>query len=453
VNASLALKVKRALSRVVSAADRHLDDEGAAMSDLTGKLQDGIHFAKVDGETKRVPGFFALVLLDVNPGKTARDVDHLLQRLWEMYAGLRRGEVPDLGPSVTVPPGDLHVLVGFGRAAFGLDAHTEAYLPGPLENARFRAAVAGNPIALEPMDESLAELRDSGIPYGAEVKTNPGAAAFALQFTASTPLAVERAVVETWKILHDDPDPDPALAIAAVYTGSQRDDGRSWIDFYDGLSNLSPKERESVIPIPEDAEDSWTVGGTYMAFARLGIDLTVWRALTVEQQEGLVGRAKLSGCALVDLAPPKSARGCPLNGKFNKPPAASLGEASDTNDATLKISHVQRANHREPSAEDPQSFRIYRQGYPFLESTPTPPGFRAGLNFVSFQGNPWRFIRLIMQDGWLGGTNFAGTDDTPPQVPLLAAYAVGVFLVPPRPEDASFPGRSVLNPDVALVPA
>ena len=104
---------------------------------------------------------------------------------------------------------------------------------------------------------------DGGIRYAeqADDLTDLADVAFAVQFTADTPLAVERAIVETWKLLHDEGE-HAALEIVAVFSGSQRDDGRSWIDFHDGLSNLKPTERAEAIvigagsdPPPADMDD------------------------------------------------------------------------------------------------------------------------------------------------------------------------------------------------------
>ena len=41
----------------------------------------------------------------------------------------------------------------------------------------------------------------------------------------------------------------------------------------------------------------------------------------------------------------------------------------------------------------------------------TPPGFRAGLNFVSFQDTPSRLLKMLTAGGWLGGANFGGDEE------------------------------------------
>jgi deferrochelatase/peroxidase EfeB len=124
------------------------------------------------------------------------------------------------------------------------------------------------------------------------------------------------------------------------------------------------------------------------------------------------------------------------NEPFREPP-----DAADV----LRQSHVQRANHHVRPASDRNSLRVFRQGYEFLEPLARAPGFRAGLNFVSFQDTPERLLRALTQDGWLGGTNFSGDpDNQPPGMDqLLSVRAGGVFLVPPVTDEERFPGSSV----------
>jgi deferrochelatase/peroxidase EfeB len=111
----------------------------------------------------------------------------------------------------------------------------------------------------------------------------------------------------------------------------------------------------------------------------------------------------------------------------------------------LRQSHVQRANHHVKPASDRNSLRIFRQGYEFLEPLGVAPGFRAGLNFVSFQDTPERLLRILTQDSWLGGTNFGGDPDNPlsGMDRLLTVRAGGVFLAPPVTDEERFPGSSI----------
>jgi deferrochelatase/peroxidase EfeB len=285
-----------------------------------------------------------------------------------------------------------------------------------------------------------------------------------VQFTANSRLAVERGVVETWKLLHGKTDPQTGaapLGITTFYLGEQREDQRSWIDFHDGLSNLSSDERAAAIAIDPTgvAEEQWTVNGTYLAFARLGIDLAGWRTVDRKQQELVVGRDKLTGCPLTSVGQdgsPVVAAGCPIAGQPITDPQNRFRVAGQASDAVIKRSHIQRANHH-LEASDPGGLRIYRQGYPFLEWQESAPGFRAGLNFVSFQDTPSRVTRMLTQPGWLGGTNFGG-DPSDPNAPaaltsLLAVYAAGIYFVPPVVDGEPFPGAAIFGLVSAAAPA
>jgi Dyp-type peroxidase family len=412
--------------------------------------QEGIYYQR----GVRPPGFFVLLLLGTTENQSAASARKLLARLWKLYRQLKDGLVPDL-PGVRVPSGNLAVLLGFGAAAF--DLHGAQQCPLGLENFAFAEMKGGGPIAVSGVGEA-------GICYAEEPSTDLAGVAFAVQLTAETPLAVERAVVETGRLLREaelQSGEAAALEIVRFYAGAQRDDGRSWIGFHDGLSNLSPNERAGAIFISATRpEDAWTRNGTYLAFLRLGIALDDWWTFDRAKQERLVGRDKLTGCPIVsfDDGIGKAAVGCPFEGRaitagdnpFREAQVWPRYRTGMGLDAIATISHVQRVNHHREPADDPASLRIFRQGYPFLEACDESPHFRAGLNFVSFQETPSRLIDILTSDGWLGRTNFGGPDSqhaasTDAARTLLKAYAAGIFLVPPRAKGERFPGAGALG--------
>ena len=408
------------------------------------QLQEGIFHAPGIRPGKA----FAILFLQAVPGTEAAQVGASFRRLWRVYQGLRRGEVPDL-PGQPVPAGGLTCLVGYGATAFEL-AGAQRPLPEELRQfGRFRSPLTAGGGLL---------LGGSGQIYDNDVKKNPATEVIAVQFIAETDLAVNRAVVETWKALQDDAldAGEPALQLAAFFQGFQRDDGRSWIDFHDGTSNLPSDQRHEVIVITDEVAgmDEWTIGGTYLCFMRIGVDLPVWRRLARQQQELLVGRDKMSGCPFVSVdaaGHPVAEQGCPVAGTihvgmdgnegFLEPADVAIG-------SPLAQSHVQRSSHHRQDLSAVDSLRIFRQGYEFLEPIESAPGFRAGLNFVSFQDTPQRLIRILTTPSWMGSTNFGGD----PQQPLpgtdclLAIRAAGIFLAPPVVEEEEFPGASVFFP-------
>jgi len=405
-----------------------------------GKLQEGIY----SGRRERPPGFYTFLLLGAAPDASAADVGELLARLWGLYRGLKEGVVPDL-PTRRVPDGDLQVLLGLGSRAFELPGRP---VDAPQRPKAMRqsfeqpAGGGGGPVSAS-----------AGISYEADVTANPADVAIAFQFTAKTPLAVERAVVETGKLLSG--EPSPALSIQAVYAGTKRDDGRSWIDFHDGPSNLSNEERPDAIliplpnppaPVPPE-QDRWTSGGTYLAFMRLYIDLAVWAALEVPKQEALVGRQKESGLPLKAVGPAQTFGSLDPDGEPPHESDPGQYQVDTPLPAEVRSSHIQRANHHDTfpgGSANPQNHRIYRQGYPFFEPSPGPPGFRVGLNFASFQSTPANLTGMLGMEDWLGNTNFGGAAGAD-RIVLLSARAAGFFLVPPVEEGERFPGERALT--------
>jgi len=405
-------------------------------------LQEGIFYAPGERPGK----FFALIFLRAAPHCDGGRAAACLADLWQLYEGLKQGQIPDLTPvSVPVEEDDLRVLLGLGPGAFELSG-VPRRKPDGLEDDRLFARprdAGGGPL-----------LAGSGLAYAADASAGLLEEEICVQVTAETKLAVDRTIVETWKLLSDRAGREggsPDLEATTFYLGAQRSDRRSWIDFHDGLSNMRSEERERAIAIDARAGEEWCAGGTYLAFLRLAVDLPAWRRLSRREQELLVGRDKLSGCPIVSIGPdgePLTDPGCPVTGTriWETPNDPVFAEPPRTADPTVARSHVQRANHHgEGSGSGGR--RIFRQGYEFLEWTEGAPGFRAGLNFVSFQDTPERLTAMLTGESWLGRVNFGGDPDGQPagMESMLSVYAAGLFLVPPRRDGEAFPGASALG--------
>jgi Dyp-type peroxidase family len=400
-------------------------------------LQEGIYAES----GQRPPPYFCMMFLRIRRDATVDELVRDLGGLWAMLQDLRRGRVRDL-PDHAVSPDNMTVLLGLGVNVFDV-AGVQRKAPEPL--ALFGKFLSPRPTGGGPL------LGGSGLSYASDVKTNPATEDVMIQVIADTQFATSRAVVETWKALFDGESQGSCLALSAFFQGAQRTDSRSWIDFHDGISNLRSDQRLGVIVTKQSGvnEDRWTTGGTYAAFLRIEVDLSAFRRLPVSQQEGLVGRMKLSGCPIVEQAPAgwRSAGGCPASGSnVAEPGNEEFLEPPNVVDEAVLQSHVQRANHHRQPTTDPDSGRIYRQGYEFLEPADISPGFRAGLNFVSFQDTPKRLFQILTTAGWLGSTNFGGDPHAP--LPgmnsLLQARAGGIFVVPPTIPGEIFPGESAL---------
>lgn len=404
-------------------------------------LQEGIYW-----DHGQSPGqCFCIAFLRAVEGHTAASVGATLANVWGVLQRLKHGVIDDL-PGHTVPPNNLSVLIGFGEKAFALPGVARP-LPVSLgPRYRFRSALpaGGGPL-----------LIGSGLSYAADIKRNPATEEIALQIIGDTELSVNRAIVELWKVLHDMRNTDTAsapLEIASFFSGFKREDKRSWIDFHDGISNLEKGDQRHRVIAIKPGPDAWTTDGTFLTFMRIAVDLEAWRELSREQQEILVGRDKLSGCSLSSVDPnghPNAILACPVSGtvEISEPGNERFREPPSTSDPLILQSHVQRANHHKTDFERPDSLRIYRQGYEFLEAAGIHPGFRAGLNFVSFQDTPERVLRLLTTDTWLGQVNFGGSavHPLPGMAALLSVRAAGIYFVPPSDPADVFPGASIFG--------
>lgn len=405
---------------------------------MKDRIQEGVHFRS--GE--KPPAHFAIAFVDFVEPTDSSQVQAHLQSLWDLFRHLKVGGVRDL-PGLRQGGDDLCVLLGFGRSMFVKAGITET-MPVELKGFRAPAQEGGGPLSL-----------GSGIGYASDVRRNPANADIAFQFTASSALTANRAVVELWKFVHDvnTSGTREVLRISGAFTGFGREDKRSWIDFFDGTSNLRADQRLDAIEIKprlHPALDKWKEHGTYLCFMRLSVDIGAWRLLTRAQQERLVGRDKMTGCALVsaDGETEQPAAGCPMmsNGTVEDGMNEAFRDAPrPPGSKTLRESHIHRCNHGRATASDPESRRVFRQGYEFLDGINEMGAPRLGLNFVSFQDSPERILLMLKLADWLGGVNFGGSEDEqlPGMASLLSARAAGFFVVPPRRDDERFPGWDV----------
>jgi porphyrinogen peroxidase len=81
-------------------------------------------------------------------------------------------------------------------------------------------------------------------------------------------------------------------------------DERDMLGFVDGTENPEGAEAESAVVI--GAEDPEFAGGTYVVVQKYLHDLAGWDALSVEEQERMIGRTKLSDLELADDVKPSN---------------------------------------------------------------------------------------------------------------------------------------------------
>ena len=392
------------------------------MSAPGSRIQDGIYFKPKDR-----PGFcYRLLLLNVKEGTALADAGKAIGTLWAMLQALRTGIVADLGPAqgpddvTDVRKPDLRCLLSFGSKFFD-------------RFPRLRRPHEVRPLGAAPFHKLPRVDSDR----------RTGETDLALQLTANTNLAVDRAVVELWMLIQQKSLP---LQIVTFHSGFNREDSRSWLGFHDGISNIDHGERIAALEVTRD-DPAWMQGGTYMAFLRLAIDLEVWRRLSRADQESIVGRDKLTGCPIVSIAHgplPTPLSGCPVGAHQAKSPQFANPAAPPPAQDLVRVSHIHRANPNRLGADDDGNNRIFRQGYEFVE--PLADGeLRLGLNFVSFQRALTHLTNILTIPGWLGNANFGSFEDAKPGQPSYVSFisiiAGGYYAVPPKAQP--FPGAEL----------
>jgi Dyp-type peroxidase family len=402
------------------------------------RIQRGVFFRS--GE--RPPPSFGLLLLNVTPGARPAEAADALAALWVMLTALADGEVRDLRPTrdgdprVEVPGGRLTCLLGYGARLFDERLHVPRLAPRELR-----------PYELTPLRRAGAGAPFPKMPWAPEADREEGEADVALQLLGQREVTVARAVVEVSKLIADESLP---LEVVALHRGFQRDDERSWIDFHDGINNMASHERRQAIEVAV-ADPAWMLGGTYLAFLRVLVDLPAWRVLPREHQEVVVGREKLAGCPLrtVELDPagalvPVPVEPCPLPDDAGPAQVEAHRNPGRSDSALVEASHIHRSNLNRGAPDSDANNRIFRQGYDFLDVGPD-GRIHVGLHFVSFSRTLGRVTQILRLHGWQGDSNFGGPEPPGPGEPAVAPLTVGAggfYAIPPR--EAPFPGSGLL---------
>lgn len=403
-----------------------------------GQLQEGIYLQK----RMPPPPAWRTLFLDIAPETAPVAAREALGAVMAMLAELQAGRVRELAPTRPgedehpVPPDNFAVLLGYGASFFDPTRHRPPLTAH--ERPRHLVRLRRPPASPFP-----------SLPWHGDAETAAGPSGEAdlmLQFTGASEHAAARAAVQVAKLMDAEGLP---LLPAGTYSGFQRDDGRSWLGFHDGVTNIEPSQRLAAVECRGDPD--WNEGGTYLAFLRVHVDLEEWGVLSRTEQEIVVGRDKLTGCPLAAIErTPEGLRPRPIASRA--PTDSSPWRERDayfnppeTTDPLIEASHTHRANQTRAGGGTPAGERIFRQGYEYLDGI-DPDGLDLGLNFVSFQNDIQRLQQVLGLEGWLGDVNFGGPTDPAPGEPkpaaLLSLRAGGFYAVPPRA--LPYPGARLL---------
>lgn len=363
------------------------------------RIQAGIFFRS----GQKPPACFRLLLLNFKAAAQRDAAADAVRELVDLLQDLTSAPSAAAEQPESALFGGLTATLAYGRRFFDTNVHAPALTDLP------------RPSYLSYLDRHANAF--PAIPWHPAALPGAAEADLAVQLTGPHDAAVDCAIVE---ICQRAAESYGLLAPVGSFSGFGRPDGRGWLGFHDGVSNLASPDRLAAIEAAPVA--GWMAGGTFMAFLRLRVDLAQWRGIPRVDQEALVGRDRATGRPLGSAGTDEA---------FRDPPETSCAE--------LDTSHVHRANQSRASAAAPGSLRIFRQGYDYLASAgPAVPDL--GLNFVSFQADLAVLQHLLHLPGWLGDSNFGG-DPGPAFISLAAG---GLYAVPPVA--APFPGAVLFSP-------
>ncbi|CAE1147424.1 Dyp-type peroxidase [Serratia sp. Tan611] len=168
------------------------------------------------------------------------------------------------------PAGKLSCVCGFGSGAW----NTLFGQPRPAQLHPFREIGAGGRVAVATPGDILLHIRADDMDLCFELAT---------------------------QLLDKLGD---AVSVVDEVHGFRYFDQRAMIGFVDGTEN--PEGREAVDFTVIGEEDAEFSGGSYALVQKYLHDMTGWNALSVEQQEGIIGRHKQSNIELDDDVKPSS---------------------------------------------------------------------------------------------------------------------------------------------------
>jgi deferrochelatase/peroxidase EfeB len=302
--------------------------------------------------------------------------------------GADTGEALDLGPA------SLTVTVGLGPGVFderfGLAAKRPAKLAAipTLPSDRLQDGLSGGDLSLQACAD------------------DPQVAYHAVRDLAR--IARGTATVR-WTV----------LGFGRASAGPAQTTPRNLMGFKDGTRNVTTDEEyERFVWLDQDA--GWMAGGTYQVVRKIQMNIEIWDADVVSDQQRVFGRTKIEGA--------------PLSGgtEHTAPDFHARAAGADGAAATTKIdptSHVALAAH-----ENNDGVKILRRPYNYTGGLNQYGQLDAGLLFAAYVNDPEHFTRIQRRLGAVDRLN-----------EYIAHIGSAVFAVPPAPRKGSYIGEQLFR--------
>jgi deferrochelatase/peroxidase EfeB len=367
-------------------------DQGEAVdASLSYPFYGGGHQAGIRTEPQR---HCVYMTFDVDPGSTANDLESLFARWSAGIAQLmqgrpvglvqppRPGAVPqDTGEAADLSPNALTVTLGLGPGIFddrfGLSAKRPAllkHLPD-LPSDNLQKELTGGDLSLQACAE------------------DPQVAYHAIRDLAR----MARGTVSTrWTV----------MGFGRASAGANQTTPRNLMGFKDGTRNIrSDDEFRDFVWV--DGGPSWMSGGTYQVARKIQMNIEIWDADRIGDQQTVFGRTK--------------SEGAPLSGtkEFDTPDFAKTEHGEHV---IAQNSHVALAAH-----ENNGGVKILRRSYNYTDGINQYGQLDAGLLFIAYMNDPAHFVTLQKRLGSYDRLN-----------EYISHIGSAIFAVPPAPEPGHF---------------
>ncbi|MES2170678.1 MAG: Dyp-type peroxidase [Actinomycetota bacterium] len=358
----------------------------------------GLHQSGIDTPPQRYSMFMSF---DMAAGTTRTDLQVLLARwsasIAQLMKGLPVGQVQpgrtdavagDTGEALDLGPSGLTVTLGLGPdlfdSRFGLAAKRPRllkHLP-TLPSDNLTAPVTGGDLGLQACAD------------------DPQVAYHAIRDLAR----MARGTATThWTV----------MGFGRASAGPAQKTPRNLLGFKDGTRNIStPEDYAKYVWVDED--QAWMRGGTYQVVRKIQMNIEIWDADAVHDQQNVFGRTKTDGA--------------PQSGgtEFTTP------DFTATTNGVPKISptaHIALAAH-----ENNGGIKILRRGYNYTDGLDQYAQLDAGLLFVAYMNDPKNFVTLQTKLGSSDRLN-----------EYISHVGSALYAVPPAPKPGGYIGEKLFS--------
>ncbi|OIH94391.1 Dyp-type peroxidase [Curtobacterium sp. MCBA15_001] len=298
--------------------------------------------------------------------------------------GADTGEALDLGPA------SLTVTVGLGPGVF---------------DERFGLA-SSRPASLAAIPALPSDRLQDGLTGGD----------LSLQACADDPQVAYHAVRDLARIARGTATVRwTVLGFGRASAGPSQTTPRNLMGFKDGTRNITTDaDYDEFVWLDDDA--GWMAGGTYQVVRKVQMNIEIWDADVVSDQQRVFGRTKIEGGPL-------------SGGSEHATPDFHAAAASGGGTAIDPRSHVALAAH-----ENNDGVKILRRGYNYTDGLNQYGQLDAGLFFAAYMNDPEHFTRIQRRLGAVDRLN-----------EYIAHIGSAVFAVPPAPRAGSYIGEQLFR--------